>query len=105
MFDLHGKTALVTGSSRGIGRAILLALAEHGATVILHCSKPSANADETLAKVTEMGADCHVVYSDLSRKDGAQQIYDQVNALGLHVDILFLNASIELRRHWTEIND
>ena len=40
MFDLHGKTALVTGSSRGIGRAILLALAEHGAEVILHCRKP-----------------------------------------------------------------
>ena len=105
MFDLHGKTALVTGSSRGIGRAILLALAEHGATVILHCSKPSRNADETLAKITEMGAVCHVVYSDLSQKDGAQQIYDQVSALGLNVDILFLNASIELRRHWTEIND
>ena len=105
MFDLHGKTALVTGSSRGIGRAILLALAEHGATVILHCSKPSSNADETLAMVANMGATCHVVYSDLSQKDGAQQIYDQVSALGLHVDILFLNASIELRRHWTEIND
>ena len=105
MFDLHGKTALVTGSSRGIGRAILLALAEHGATVILHCSKPSTNADETLAMVTNMGAVCHIVYSDLSQKDGAQQIYDQVTAQGLNVDILFLNASIELRRHWTDIND
>ena len=105
MFDLHGKTALVTGSSRGIGRAILLALAEHGATVILHCSKPSTNADETMAKIAAMGAVGHVVYSDLSQKDGAQQIYDQVSALGLNVDILFLNASIELRRHWTEIND
>lgn len=105
MFDLHGKTALVTGSSRGIGRAILLALAKQGATVILHCRKPCENADNTLAALDKMGAAHYAVYADLAQIDGANQLHSQVSALGLNVDILFINASIELRRHWTEIND
>lgn len=105
MFDLHGKTALVTGSSRGIGRAIVLALAEHGATVVVHCRKPCVQADETMEKLSAMGANHHIVYADLAQLDGAKQIYDQVSALGLNVDILFINASIELRRHWLTITD
>lgn len=105
MFDLHGKTALVTGSSRGIGRAMLLAMARQGATVIMHCRKPCKAGEETLAALGEIGADCHAVYADLSQIDGAGVLYEQVAALGLQVDILFLNASIELRREWTEITD
>lgn len=105
MFDLHGKTALVTGSSRGIGRAIVLALAQHGATVVLHCRKPCAAAEETMAQLQAMNAAYHIVYADLAQKDGANQIFDQTSVLGLNVDILFINASIELRRHWTDITD
>lgn len=105
MFDLHGKTALVTGSSRGIGRAILIALAEQGATVILHCRRPCAAADEALELLRRMGARCYAVYADLSSLDGAGSLYTQAEQLGLHVDILFLNASVELRRIWTEITD
>ena len=101
----HGKTALVTGSSRGIGRAILLALAQHGATVVLHCRKPCDAAEETMRQLSEMGAKYTVVYADLALLDGAQQIFDQVSAQGLQVDILFLNASIELRRSWLTITD
>ena len=55
MFDLKGKTAFVTGSSRGIGRAILLAYAKQGADVILHCRKQDARAEETLALAREAG--------------------------------------------------
>ncbi len=105
MFDLRGKTALVTGSSRGIGRAILLALAQHGARVILHCRKPCAAAEETMAQLHRMGAQAVAVYADLSRLDGAQTLCNQVRSQGLEVDILFLNASVELRRTWLEIND
>jgi len=105
MFDLHGKTALVTGSSRGIGRAILLALAEHGAQVILHCRKSCQAGDEVMEKLEAMGARYHVVYADLSKIDGAKAIADQCAEKNLQVDILFINASIEIRRTWTEIND
>ena len=105
MFDLHGKTALVTGSSRGIGRAIVLALAEHGATVVVHCRKDCEASRETAAALEAMGAKYYLAYADLSRLDGAKTLYDQVSALGLNVDILFLNASVEMRREWLEIND
>lgn len=105
MFDLHGKTALVTGSSRGIGRAILLALAKQGATVIMHCRKPCQPGEDTIAALKEMGADHHVVYADLSQINGAEALFSQLQERGLQVDILFLNASVELRREWTEITD
>lgn len=105
MFDLHGKTALVTGSSRGIGKAIVLALAEHGAKVIVHCRKDCAASHETARALEAMGAAYHVMYADLSRLDGAKQLYDQTQEKDLNVDILFLNASVELRREWLEITD
>ena len=88
MFDLHGKTALVTGSSRGIGRAILLALAAHGAQVILHCRKPCDAGNEVMEKLAAMGAKYHVVYSDLSRIDGARTIADQVAEEMRHSDFV-----------------
>lgn len=105
MFDLHGKTALVTGSSRGIGRAILLALAGQGATVIMHCRKPCQPGEDTIAALTKMGASYHTAYADLSQVDGAETLCAQLREQNLSVDILFLNASVELRREWTEITD
>ena len=105
MFDLRGKTALVTGSSRGIGRAILLAYARQGADVILHCRKPDARAEETLALAREMGVKVYSVFGDLSQKDAPAGMYKEIKGMGLNVDILVLNASVELRRHWTEISD
>lgn len=105
MFDLHGKTALVTGSNRGIGRAILLAFAEHGADVILHCRRPNPRADETIAAAEGYGVKCFAVYADMSLPDGPQELYDGVKRLGLDVDILVLGASVELRNSWTEITD
>lgn len=105
MFDLRGKTALVTGSSRGIGRAILLALARQGATVILHGRSPSASMEETRDALKRTGLPCYTACADLSLQDGADELFAQVQKLGLHVDILFLNASIEIRRAWKEITD
>ena len=105
MFDLHGKTALVTGSSRGIGRAILLACAGQGADVILHCRKPDPRADETIAAARAKGVNCWAVYADMAELDGPDKLYNDIKALGLKVDILVLSASVELRREWTEITD
>ena len=82
MFDLHGKTVLITGSSRGIGRAALLAMAQQGACVIMHCSRPSAPADETVAALEAMGADYRVVYQDLSKRGGADSFTKRSPAWG-----------------------
>lgn len=105
MFNLHGKTALVTGSSRGIGRAMALALAEQGARVIVHGHKRAAAAQETVEALQKMGASFNEVYADLSRTDGAAELCVQLQQQGLTVDILILNASVELRREWTDITD
>ena len=105
MFDLHGKTVLITGSSRGIGRAALLAMAQQGARVIMHCSRPSAPAEETVAALEAMGADYRVVYQDLSTRGGADELYEKVTGMGLAVNVLVLNASVEHRLKLEEITD
>lgn len=105
MFDLHGKTVLITGSSRGIGRAALLAMAQQGACVIMHCSRPSAPAEETVAALDAMGADYRVVYQDLSKRGTADELYEQIRGMGLTVNVLVLNASIEHRLKLEEITD
>ena len=105
MFDLHGKTALITGSNRGIGRAILLAYAEYGADVILHCRKPNERAEQVIEQAKSYGVNCYAVYTDLSELNGTERLYQKIRALDLQVDILVLGASVEIRNDWTEITD
>ena len=105
MFDLHGKTALITGASRGIGRSILLAYADHGADVILHCRKPGERSDQVIRQAAASGVRCYAVYADMAERSGPQKLIDGVKALGLQVDILVLGASVEIRNSWTEITD
>lgn len=106
MFDLHGKTALVTGSSRGIGKAIAVALAENGADVIVHCRRDCDSMRNTMLELSGLGTgNHHAVFADLGEKNGADVLVSEVEELGAEIDILFLNASVELRREWTEISD
>jgi len=90
MFDLSGKTALVTGASGGIGGAIARSLKAAGAGVAL--SGRQVDALEALA--TELGDGAHVVPADLSSAEGAEQlIKDATEAMG-GVDILVNNAGL-----------
>ncbi len=67
--SLTGKYALVTGSSRGIGRGIALKLAEKGVNVAINYRQNEAAAKDTLAKVRERGADGFVFQADVSRPE------------------------------------
>src|SRR6202051_1236631 len=95
MTDLANKTALVTGASRGIGRAAALALAAAGARVIIHYGR---NADEAKAVVDQIratGGRADAVAADLAAADGAHVLAAQVrNLIGTRLDILVSNAGI-----------
>ena len=100
-FDLAGRRALVTGSSRGIGAAIAVALAEAGADVVVHYTGNTDQAREIASLITAAGRRTGVVQADLSADDGARRAYDEsVAALG-GIDILILNASLQTRKVWT----
>jgi len=103
LFNLHGKRALVTGSSQGIGRAIAIALAEYGADVLVHCSSNLSKAESVMAEIEALGRQTGVVAADLERSDAAGKIVAAVNNVLGGVDILVLNASVQVRRSWREI--
>src|SRR5471030_1061370 len=93
MSKLFGKTALVTGASRGIGRASALALAKAGAQVIVHYSTAVAEAEAVVAEITAAGG--RAIAVDLSAPDGAHKLAAQVRAIvGDRLDIVFANAGV-----------
>ena len=94
-FSLAGHTALVTGSSRGIGREIALTLAQAGAAVILHGSRPSEALERAAAEVRGSDARVESVAADLCRADGAGRLAGACRKAGLEPDILVLNASVQ----------
>ncbi len=102
-FSLMGKTALVTGSSRGIGRAILLGLAEHGANVALHYRGAAAEAQKTVEHARKYGVKANAFAVDLAEPGAAQRLYSLVTQEFGPIDILVSNASVQIRRPWAEI--
>ena len=97
--ELNGKRALITGSSRGIGSAIAVSLAEAGADIVLHCSKDGEKVREMQRRITSLGRRCDVCPADLSTPTGA----DGLIARAGHIDILVLNASMQFRNKWDRI--
>ena len=92
---LQGRTALVTGSSKGLGRAILLRLAAQGANVVVNYSRDESAANEVLDAAKALGVQAVSVAADVSQVDGIQRLYDAtVDELG-QVDIVVANAGME----------
>jgi len=101
-FDLAGRRALVTGSARGIGTAIAIGLAEAGADLVIHYAGRAAAAEQTAAQVRALGRRAAIVQADLGADDGPRRVYEgSVAALG-GLDILVLNASIQIKKPFTE---
>jgi NAD(P)-dependent dehydrogenase (short-subunit alcohol dehydrogenase family) len=95
MVNLSGKTALVTGASRGIGRASALALAQGGAQVLVHYGRGKAEAEGVAAQIRNAGGRAEVVASDLAAPDGAHNLARQVRGIvGDRLDILVVNAGV-----------
>jgi 3-oxoacyl-[acyl-carrier protein] reductase len=95
MTSLKGKTALVTGASRGIGRASALALAKLGAQVLVHYASGAKEADSVVAEIRKMGGRADTAGADLGAPDGAHKLAQQVRAIvGDRLDILVANAGV-----------
>ena len=92
LFDLTGKIAIITGSSKGIGRAIAERMAEHGARVVISSRK--ADACEEVAKgIAEKGGDACVIPCNISRKDDLQALVGQTLQRWGGIDVLVCNAA------------
>jgi NAD(P)-dependent dehydrogenase (short-subunit alcohol dehydrogenase family) len=95
MIKLSGKTALVTGASRGIGRASALALARAGAQVLVHYGRGAKEAETVVADIRKAGGRADAVAADLAAPDGPHKLAKQVRAIvGDRLDILVANAGI-----------
>jgi enoyl-[acyl-carrier protein] reductase III len=93
---LRGKRALVTGSSRGIGRGIALKLAERGVTVAIHYHTQAEAAKETLAQVQALGVKGCLIQADVTRTEDIQRMFDQIQREIGGLDIFVSNARPDL---------
>lgn len=94
VFDLSGKTALVTGGSRGIGRAIALALAGHGASVMVNYVRNAEAARDTVAALQALGVRADAVQGDVAVPDEAVRIVQATIETFGRLDILVNNAGL-----------
>jgi 3-oxoacyl-[acyl-carrier protein] reductase len=92
---LPGKTGLVTGASREIGRATALALAEAGARVVIHYGKSAQEAESLVSEIQTKGGRANLISADLGIPDGSALLAKQVRSIiGDRLDVLVLNAGI-----------
>jgi NAD(P)-dependent dehydrogenase (short-subunit alcohol dehydrogenase family) len=95
MATLKNKTALVTGASRGIGRATAVALAEAGAHVLVHYGRSAQEAESLVAAIQTKGGRADAISADLGTPNGAALLAKQVRLIvGDRLDVLVSNAGI-----------
>src|SRR5690349_1991614 len=95
MTSLENKTALVTGASRGIGRATALALAKGGAHVLVHYGRSAQEAESLVAELQAKGGRADAISADLGTPNGATLLAKQVRSIvGDRLDVVVLNAGV-----------
>jgi glucose 1-dehydrogenase len=105
MARFTGKTVLVTGSGRGIGRGIALRLAQEGANVIINDLKDDDNSTESVKEVQALGVKAVFIQADISKVDSVNALMaSAVEQMG-QVDVLVNNAGVELRAPFWEMTE
>ena len=102
MVDLSGKVALVTGSSRGIGRGCAIQLARAGADVAVNYRSHAEEGEETAQAIRDLGRSAIVVEADVSDRASVESMANQaIEAFG-KIDILVANAAMSVRQRFLE---
>lgn len=94
MYELNGKTALVTGAAKRIGRAIAVGLASHGSNIILHYDKSEDEAKRLEDEIAKLGVKSWLIRADLSDPESCKRVIDQAFEASGTIDILVNNASV-----------
>ena len=103
--QLEGKTALITGASRNIGREVALTFAREGADLILNTKSSRAELEEVAGKCRELGVSTHTAIADVSEADSVyKMVEDGIQALG-KIDILVSNVAIRPHKPILEVTD
>ena len=102
--NINGKWALVTGSSRGVGRQICLGLAKYGCNIVLH-SRDLSHTDGLAAELQARGIEVRQVAAELSSADQVEAMLEELLATGPAIDIVYNNAAImtPYRSGWPEV--
>jgi NAD(P)-dependent dehydrogenase (short-subunit alcohol dehydrogenase family) len=102
---LATKTALVTGSSRGIGKAIALQLAREGCTVVIHCRENRDEAEAVAETIRSTGGTAHVLAADLADCQQAIRLGEKAWAITGGLDFLVNNAGISYKTHFLDVTE
>jgi gluconate 5-dehydrogenase len=102
LFDLTGRTALVTGSSRGLGRAMAEGLARAGARVLVNGTSPD-KVDEAVAEMRAAGLSAEALAFNVTDEAAIKAAFEALDRQGIHVDILVNNAGIQFRKPMLEL--
>jgi NAD(P)-dependent dehydrogenase (short-subunit alcohol dehydrogenase family) len=105
MFNLSGKKALVTGGSRGIGRGIVLALAQQGADVAINYNASADKAEAVAEEVRKLGRQAIVIQADVSQSTQVKQMFSQLESEWGRLDILVNNAGVLDYSPFTDISE
>ncbi len=95
MVDVKGRWALITGAARGIGYLTAKFMAEQGCNLILH-SRDISHTEKVAAEVKAMGVEAYAVQAELSDLDSVQKMLEEIDSLGVRVDIVLNNAGMQI---------
>jgi NAD(P)-dependent dehydrogenase (short-subunit alcohol dehydrogenase family) len=104
LFDLTGKVTIVTGSGRGLGKAIALGVAQYGATVVV-CSRTLTEAEATAREIVAAGGTAMALRVDTADRASCQQLMDDTVAAYGRIDVLVNNAGIDIIEPAEEVSE